>query len=62
MKNNELTKKEKLVFDYLVKSIDENGYIKLWDFVKLQGVIDITRKRFAGYDFTDEEKVFLSLD
>ena len=26
MKNNELTKKEKLVFDYLVKSIDENGY------------------------------------
>ena len=43
-------------------SIDENGYIKLWDFVKLQGVIDITRKRFAGYDFTDEEKVFLSLD
>ena len=26
MKNNDLTKKEKLVFDYLVKSINENGY------------------------------------
>ena len=26
MKNNELTKKEKLVFDYLVQSINENGY------------------------------------
>ena len=26
MKNNELTKKEKLVFDYLVKTINENGY------------------------------------
>ncbi len=26
MKNNELTKKEKMVFDYLVKSINENGY------------------------------------
>ena len=26
MKNNELTKKEQLVFDYLVRSINENGY------------------------------------
>lgn len=26
MRNNDLTKKEKLVFDYLVKSITENGY------------------------------------
>ena len=26
MKNNELSKKEKLVFEYLVKSINENGY------------------------------------
>lgn len=26
MKNNDLTKKEKLVFDYLVKAINENGY------------------------------------
>ena len=26
MKNNDLTKKEKLVFDYLVESINENGY------------------------------------
>ncbi len=26
MKNNDLTKKEKLVFDYLVQSINENGY------------------------------------
>lgn len=26
MKNNDLTKKEKLVFDYLVKVINENGY------------------------------------
>ena len=26
MKNNDLTKKEKLVFDYLVKTINENGY------------------------------------
>ncbi len=26
MKNNELSKKEKLVFDYLVKSINENGF------------------------------------
>lgn len=26
MKNNELTNKEKLVFDYLVQSINENGY------------------------------------
>lgn len=26
MRNNELTKKEKLVFDYLVKTINENGY------------------------------------
>lgn len=26
MKNNELSKKEKLVFDYLVKTINENGY------------------------------------
>ena len=26
MKNNELSKKEQLVFDYLVKSINENGY------------------------------------
>ena len=26
MRNNDLTKKEKLVFDYLVKSINENGY------------------------------------
>ncbi len=26
MKNNDLTKKEKLVFDYLVKSINENGF------------------------------------
>ena len=26
MKNNDLTKKEKLVFDYLVESITENGY------------------------------------
>ena len=26
MKNNELTKKEKLVFDYLVKTINDNGY------------------------------------
>ena len=26
MKNNDLSKKEKLVFDYLVKSINENGY------------------------------------
>ena len=26
MKNNELSKKEKLVFDYLVTSINENGY------------------------------------
>jgi WD40 repeat protein len=43
-------------------SIDDSGYIKLWDFVPLQGVIDITRKRFAGYDFTDEEKVLLSID
>lgn len=43
-------------------SIDEKGYIKLWDFVPLQDVIDITRKRFAGYEFTDDEKAFLSLD
>ncbi len=27
MKNNDLTKKEQLVFDYLVKSINENGYV-----------------------------------
>ena len=26
MKNNDLNKKEKLVFDYLVKAINENGY------------------------------------
>ena len=26
MKNNDLSKKEKLVFDYLLKSINENGY------------------------------------
>lgn len=26
MKNNDLTKKEKLVFDYIVKTINENGY------------------------------------
>ena len=26
MKNNDLSKKEKLVFDYLVESINENGY------------------------------------
>ncbi len=26
MKNNDLTKKEKMVFDYLVQSINENGY------------------------------------
>ena len=26
MKNNDLTKKEKVVFDYLVQYIDENGY------------------------------------
>lgn len=26
MKNNDLTKKEQLVFDYLVKTINENGY------------------------------------
>lgn len=26
MKNNDLTKKEKLVFDYLFKAINENGY------------------------------------
>ena len=26
MKNNDLSKKEKLVFDYLVKAINENGY------------------------------------
>jgi repressor LexA len=26
MKNNDLTKKEKMVFDYLVTSINENGY------------------------------------
>ena len=26
MRNNDLTKKEKLVFDYLVKTINENGY------------------------------------
>ena len=26
MKNNDLSKKEKLVFDYLVKTINENGY------------------------------------
>ena len=26
MKNNDLTKKEKLVFDYLLKTISENGY------------------------------------
>ena len=29
MKNNELTKKEQLVFDYLVRSINENGYAPL---------------------------------
>ena len=27
MKNNDLSKKEKLVFDYLVKAINENGYV-----------------------------------
>lgn len=27
MKSNDLTKKEQLVFDYLVKSINENGYV-----------------------------------
>ena len=43
-------------------STDEKGYIKLWDFIPLQCVIDVTRKRFAGCDFTDEERALLALD
>ena len=43
-------------------STDEKGYIKLWDFIPLQSVINVTRKRFAGCDFTDEEKALLAID
>lgn len=61
MKNNELTKKEKLVFDYLVQSINENGYApSVRDIVASLGIKSTSSVHLYLHNL--EEKGFIEQD